>query len=158
MDYRYLKEEVENEKNLNRKNFEEEYKNQEKELVEHICKKIIDQVKGAIKTYYSASEEVKNHMCMHVLKKPTLFRKNWIYEAEVKDIIIYKITEPTSYTHVYGYTEYETPCVCIPENKFARFYNLLNQRFKSEDMRVEFEFNESNKWYNIKVTADLGRL
>lgn len=39
MDYRYLKEEVENEKNLNRKKLEEEYENQEKELVERICKK-----------------------------------------------------------------------------------------------------------------------
>lgn len=61
-------EEVENEKNLNRKKFEEEYENQEKELVERICKKIINPVKGAVKTYYSSSEEVRNRMCMHAIK------------------------------------------------------------------------------------------
>ena len=44
------------------------------------------------------------------------------------------------------------------KKNFARFYSLLNQSLKNEDMRVELEFDESNKWYNIKVTADLGRL
>ena len=160
MDYRYLKEEVENEKNLIRKNFEEEYENQEKELVERICKKIINQVKGAVKTYYSSSEEVKNRMCMHVIKKPTLFRRNWLYEANAQDVI-HKIKESSSNIHVYScinYYDCEIPCVNVPEKNFARFYSLLNQSLKNEDMRVELEFDESNKWYNIKVTADLGRL
>lgn len=68
MDYRYLKEEVENEKNFNRKNFEEEYENRETELVEILCEKIIDQVKNSVKQYYVASEEVKNRMCRYQLK------------------------------------------------------------------------------------------
>ena len=160
MEYRYLKEEVENEKNLIRKNFEEEYENQEKELVERICKKIVNQVKGAVKTYYSASGEVKNRMCMNPIKKPTLFRRNWLYEANAEDVI-HKIVEPRPNMHVYSsinYYDCEIPCINVPEKDFARFYSLLNQSLKNDDMRVELEFNESNKWYNIKVTADLGRL
>lgn len=161
MDYRYLKEEVENEKNFNRKNFEEEYENRETELVEILCEKIIDQVKNSVKQYYAASEEVKNRMCRYQLKKPTLFRRSWILEEKLKDVGIHKVIEPTKDNEIYRAQlmgDGPREGVWIPESKFGRFWNLINGRLKKEEICVELLYDEYWMLYQIKIIANLGML
>lgn len=161
MDYRYLKEEIENEKNLKRKKFEEEYQNQEAELVEIICKQIIDQIKGAVKSYYYNSLEGTQPMYMHSIKKPTLFRRNWLYEEKLRNIIFRVVKTGSSNTQVYGsinFYDSDIACAWIPEKKFEKFNILLNQRLKREKIRIQFLDSDFYGGYELKITADLGKL
>lgn len=161
MDYSYIKNDVTNERNINRKRFEKEYQNQENELVLNICDRIINQVEETVKLYYSASYEVINRVCMRVMKKPTLFRRNWIYEAYAENIVVRSVSDYTSDTHVRGYVsgyDCKTPCIFVPNNKLVEFCELLNQRLQSNDMSIKLEYNDQDKWYNIKILANLGKL
>lgn len=160
MDYSYIKRDVENEKNLGYKHFLEEYERKENEIIEYICDRIVEQVKDAVKQYYNASEEEKRRICMRTIKKPTLFRHNWLYESSARDVI-YKVYEPERDIQILGHTNYydcDVPYVKIPADKFDHFYYLLNQRLRRNDIMIDTKWEESWQWHEILITADIGKL
>lgn len=162
MDYSYIKREVENERKLNYKEFVDAYEREEKELVQLLSNNIVEQVEKSIKDYYTSSVLKDSLLGRGIIKPPTVFRRYYIYEDNSKDVI-FKCNDDAkvSFDDLYGtinYWDSVIPCVRIPENKFSRFWNLLNQAVSYKSMRVELKKDKYGGWYNINIIADIGKL
>lgn len=158
MDYRYLKKEVEEEKNKNRKNLMELYDCQEDFLIKILYNNIVSQVKEEVRRYYQYSYVSKNK---HLgIQSPTLFKRYYTYEGRA-EYIICKISDDSKITgNLYDSIhcwDSEWPCISIPESKFATFLNLLDEKLMKDSIRIQLEPN-SFAGYDIHIIANLGKL
>lgn len=160
MDYSYLKIEIENEKKLNYKKLVDAYEQQERQLINILSEHIKGQVEEAVKNCYKFPSEKERQIRLGRIKKPTLFRRYYVYEDESEDVIIVHSNDWSGpfenlYSKIYDWDVY-VPCVNIPENKLNRFWNLLNQQLLKYSIRTELKQKE--RWYSIIIIADIGKL
>ena len=162
MDYTDLKKTVETENNLNRQKFLNAYEQQEEYLITTLTSHILTQIKGAVRNYYKYPMLKDDYIRRHVIKKPTLFRRYYVYESNSSDAI-FKQSDDWSgpFDRLYSTTNYwdvDIPCVHIPASKFRIFFNLLKQQLEGNDVQIALIPNGYGGWYNIHITANLGQL
>ena len=162
MDYRYLKKEIETEKNLNEKRFFEAYEQQEKDLVATLSNHIILQVKDTVRNYYKNPILKENYIRKRIIMRPSLFRRDYLFESDSKDVICKQPDDwGGPYDNLYStinYWDVDMPCVNVPVSKIDIFWNLLNQELFDNSIRVVFIPDEHGSWYNIHINANLGKL
>lgn len=158
MDYSYIKKEVENNKQANHNYFTELYERQKKEVAKKLSAHIVDQVKNTVKNYYENSTVKDNLIKSGRIKAPTLFRRYNLLQDKSTYVIATPFASNNKIESLYRTVGYTHKCIYIPSSKLTEFKELLNRHLKDYDISIEFEFDEYDGWYNIIITANVGKL
>jgi len=154
MDYRHIKEKIENEKKATTNKAKDEYVENEDMLVKQVCRAVTEEITEKVEAFYKASpsqvrESIKRYKNFNGIYPPSFFSKNYKYISSYSNIVISSYDEKVGYEYDgwnYNHIFY------IPTTCLNTFINKINQCLNDKEIKVTLSSNR------LAISANLGEL